>query len=190
VSSRAGALGVAHTKGDLYVMDANGRLARLPAGANGRKLVARDSDPLGVAWEAELRSIEMPPETSATITGFFGRRPGQSSVGGTLFGCCVVPPDFGTFVRYEAWIIPRSNQAARSFTLDTQVGLDGGALIAQTGTETIVTDVVTATHRRLQFPNAQPTGGLAPGDLTGLRFTNVDASTIDGIRFLLYYLTP
>ncbi len=188
---RTGDLGVGYTKGDLFVVDANGELQRLPvSGVDGRRLVARASEPLGVAWESELRSVEMAPETVSVITGFFGRRPAQTAAAGTLVGCCVVPPDFGTFVRYEVWIIPRSSQAARSFKLDSQMGLDGGALISTTGTETIVTDIVTATHRRLQFPNAMPAGGLLPGQLTGVQLTSVDATTIDGIRFLLYYTTP
>lgn len=48
---RTGSLGVATTKADLYVINANGDLERLPVGADDQILVADSADPLGVAWK-------------------------------------------------------------------------------------------------------------------------------------------
>ncbi len=187
---RTGSAGVLTQKGDLQVVNSVLELDRLAAGADGRFLTARAANLQGMAWETKTRFVEMPPETTANISGFFGRRGSAAAAGQTRTGCCVVPPDFGAFVRYELWMIPRATQLGRSFRLDTQVGLDGGALISTTGTETVVTDIVTARHRRIQFPLAQPSGGLAPGRLTGVQFTNVDATSVDSLRFYLYYTTP
>lgn len=48
---RVGALGVATTKGDLYVVDNNGNLERIPVGTDGQVLVADSTNPLGVQWK-------------------------------------------------------------------------------------------------------------------------------------------
>jgi hypothetical protein len=48
---RVGALGVGTTKGDLYVVDTNGELERLPVGLDGQVLFSDSTDPtLGVKW--------------------------------------------------------------------------------------------------------------------------------------------
>jgi hypothetical protein len=50
-TARSGSTGVALVKGDLYVVDANLELERLPVGVDGRRLTARAAAALGVAWE-------------------------------------------------------------------------------------------------------------------------------------------
>ncbi len=48
---RVGALGVGTTKGDLYVVDLNGDLERVPVGTDDQVLVADSSTTIGVAWK-------------------------------------------------------------------------------------------------------------------------------------------
>lgn len=48
---RVGALGVATTKGDLYVVNDQEELERVPVGADDEVLVADSTTPLGVAWK-------------------------------------------------------------------------------------------------------------------------------------------
>lgn len=47
---KIGPFGIATTKGDLYVVDANGDLERLPVGTTGQALVADPTAALGVKW--------------------------------------------------------------------------------------------------------------------------------------------
>lgn len=48
---RAGATGVGATKGDLYVVDANGNLERVPVAADGQYLTADSTSALGVSYK-------------------------------------------------------------------------------------------------------------------------------------------
>lgn len=64
---RVGALGVATTKGDLYVVDVNGELERLPVGTDGQVPVADSTDPnLGIVWSSPTLLVKATVRCDAT----------------------------------------------------------------------------------------------------------------------------
>lgn len=71
VTPRVGALGIATAKGDLYSLDANGRLERLPVGADGSTLVADSSTDTGLKWiPGPTVAARIPYENDDSGAGF------------------------------------------------------------------------------------------------------------------------
>jgi hypothetical protein len=186
MSSRTGSLGVATAKGDLYTIDATGKLVRVPVGADGKVLVADSANPLGMAWKGSaIQQVYKGIESNAGVPGFLARGRNIATAGSFFVGD-PVPPDFGTLVSLFAWIVPSATEAARSFTMNTNFGAPNAAVAASTGGQTIVRDVTIGTHVFLEFTTASP--GLAALDGLGIQLINVNAAQISMLGFGIRYL--
>lgn len=119
---RVGALGVATTKADLYTIDANGNLERLPVGADSTVLTADSAQALGMKWASPTLGIRASWYFDATL-GIFK----QIDLGGgpianpaiTIRGTHSVLAFNDTTVQGLPWqgFMPQEYDAASNLTL-------------------------------------------------------------------------